>query len=50
MAESMMMLEIQWNWREEAKKLGYTVASEEREREYKLAQVPPLPREISAED
>jgi hypothetical protein len=41
-----------WNWLEEAKKLGYTLASEERERAFTFRRILqfPLPWEISAED
>ena len=45
-----MTTEKNWDWQQEAKKLGYTIASEERERQYDIAQIPPEPREISAED
>ena len=46
----MVTHELKWEWVEEAKKLGYTLASEERERQFILAQIPSIAWEISAED
>lgn len=45
-----MTIDKKWEWLEEAKKLGYTIAAEERQRQYDSAQIPQSSLDLSMED